>query len=68
MTDGERLVWSTSYAIAIARGSDAVLASQVAAAVVGQLREAAAKRRLVPSLSSSEVDEQQFLDEIVNVP
>jgi hypothetical protein len=74
VTDGERLVWATSYSIAFARGSDAVVASQVAATAVVQLRETAARRRLpvdgprVDDLSLAEVDARLFLDEIVNVP
>lgn len=74
MTDGERLVWATSYSIAFSRASDPVVASQVAATAVVELRETAARRRLPvdgpreDDLSSVEVDERLFLDEIVNVP
>lgn len=74
MTDGERLVWAASYAIAFARASDAVGASQVAATAVSRLRETAARRGLAISvvpeadLSPAEIDERHFLDEIVNVP
>ena len=74
MTDGERLVWATSYSIAFARDSNALVASQVAATAVSRLRETAAQRRLAVSstpevdLASAENDERHFLDEIVNVP
>lgn len=66
MTDGERLVWATSYSIAFARGNDAVISSQIAATAVTRLRETAAKRRL--PVDGPREDDLAFLDEIVNVP
>jgi hypothetical protein len=74
VTDGERLVWATSYSIAFARASDAIVASQAAAIAVSRLRETAERRGLAigatpeADLSPAEIDERHFLDEIVNVP
>jgi len=68
MTDGERLVWATSYAIALDRGSDAVVATRTAALAVAQLREVAHRKLPDGSFAISEIDERDFLDEIVSVP
>jgi hypothetical protein len=69
MTDGERLVWAARYAIAFDRGGDAIDAVRVATQAVWQLREAATRR--IPDGSNyviSEIDERDFVDEIVNAP
>ena len=69
MTDGERLVWSTSYAIVFDRGKDALEASLAAAHAVDKLRGAAQQRRATRGeLTSFQIDERDFLDEIVSVP
>lgn len=67
MTDGERLVWAVSYAIAFDRGGDSVFAVQAAARAVIELR-AAATRKVEGSYAISQIDERDFLDEMVNVP
>ncbi len=69
MTDGERLVWSASFAIVFDRGGDALAASHAAAHAVAQLRTAAQQRRSPRGeLGPSQIDERDFLDEIVSVP
>lgn len=68
MTDGERLVWAASYALAFDRSSDSVLASRAAACAVEQLREAAQRRLPGGKLAVAQIDERDFLDEIVSVP
>ena len=65
MTDGERLVWAASYALALERGGDAGFAVQTAARAVEKLRAAAASRT---DGFMFQLDERDFLDEIVNVP
>lgn len=71
MTDGERLVWATSYALVFDRSGDAVQASRSAAFAVEELRATAVCKRLgsdrtlTPSIERVERD---LLDEIVNVP
>lgn len=67
MTDGERIVWATSYAIALDRNNDASLASQVASSAIVRLRETAL-RASDGNLTTAEIDERLFIDEIVNVP
>jgi len=68
MTDGERLVWAASYAIVLDRGGDAVVAARTAALAVAQLREVAQRKLPDGQLAISEIDERDFLDEIVSVP
>lgn len=63
MTDGERLVWAASFALALESVDDAVIAARTAAGAVKRLREAAFQR-----LSEVEVEDRAFLDEIVSVP
>ena len=41
MTDGERLVWATTYALVFDRDRDATNASRAAATAIEQLRETA---------------------------
>ena len=67
VTDGERIVWATSYAIALDRNNDASLASQVASSAIVRLRETAL-RASDGNLTTAEIDERLFIDEIVNVP
>lgn len=61
MTDGERLVWSTTYALVYDREGDAIAAAQAAAFAVEQLR-----RTVIQGILQAEA--RDFLDEIVNVP
>lgn len=68
MTDGERLVWATSYALSLARCGDARVATRAATTAVVQLRETATSRGAATGRSAEELDEHLFLDEIVNVP
>ncbi len=68
MTDGERLVWAASYAIAYDRGGDSVAAARVAASAVEQLREASIRRAPDGNFVIAQVDERYFLDEMVNAP
>lgn len=67
MTDGERLVWATSFSIALERTGDSVVAAQAAAAAIEKLREAAVRRS--PDGTFMIVgNDATFLDEIVSVP
>ena len=68
MTDGERLVWATSYAIVLDRVGDAVLAARSAARAIEQLREVSQKKLPDGTLTISQIDERDFLDEIVSAP
>jgi hypothetical protein len=68
VTDGERLVWAASYAIAIDRGSDAVVAARTAALAIAKLREAAVRRSPDGHFVIAEIDERHFLDEMVSAP
>ena len=68
MTDGERLVWASSYAIAYDRGGDSVAAARVAASAITQLREAAFRRSPDGNFVIVAVDERDFLDEMVTAP
>lgn len=68
MTDGERLVWAASYALAIARVGDAVVAVRDATSAITQLREVAIRRTSDGTLVISHLDERDFVDEIVNAP
>lgn len=66
MTDGERLVWATTYALVLDREGDSNNATRAAARAVVQLREAA--QRLLKGPQALPSDEREFLDEIVSVP
>jgi len=68
MTDGERLVWATSFTLVFDRGGDAVAASRAAAHAIEQLREAAARRLPSGDFALGHGDERYFLDEMVNSP
>ena len=68
MTDGERLVWATTYALVFDRSGDAVLAASSAAHAVEQLRGAAQRKLPCDALTISQIDAREFLDEIVSVP
>jgi hypothetical protein len=61
MTDGERIVWAASYALALDRGSDAIEATQAAARAVSQLRNVAVQR--LP-----DGEDRDLLDEMVSIP
>ena len=68
MTDGERLVWATTYAIMFDRNGDSVVAARAAARAVEQLREVAqvVQRKLPVGEHALLIDER--VDEIVSVP
>lgn len=66
MTDGERLVWATTFALVLDRDGNADNAARAAARAVEQLREAA--KRLLKGPQALQIDERDFLDEIVSVP
>lgn len=68
MTDGERLVWAASFAIAFDRGRDAINAATSAARAVEHLREAAVRRLPTGDFALAHGDTRDFLDEIVSVP
>jgi hypothetical protein len=70
MTDGERLVWATSFSIALERTGDSVVAAQTAAAAIEKLREAAVRRSPDGGFAVALVgsDAMTFLDEIVSAP
>jgi hypothetical protein len=67
MTDGERLVWATTYALVFDRGGDSIVAARAAARAVEQLREAA-QCKLPGGHYALQIDERDFIDEIVSVP
>jgi hypothetical protein len=67
VTDGERLVWATTYALVFDRGADSVVAARAAARAVEQLRDAALQQ-LRSGGHTLQIDERDFLDEIVSVP
>ena len=68
MTDGERLVWATTFALVFDRSGDAVAATRAAAHAVDQLRQAAQCKLPGGDFAISHVDERYFLDEIVSAP
>lgn len=68
MTDGERLVWAASYALALRRDGDAVAAARAATEAIMQLREAAIRRTSDGGFVISQIDERDFIDEIVSAP
>ena len=67
MTDGERLVWATTYALVFDRDGDSIGAASAAARAVEQLREAG-QRKLPGGQQVLQIDELDFLDEIVGIP
>ena len=67
MTDGERLVWATTYALAFDRSGDSTAAARAAARAVDELREAA-QCKLPGGNHALQIDERDLLDEIVMVP
>lgn len=67
MTDGERLVWATTYALVFDRDDDSISAVRAAARAIEQLREVA-QRQLPDGKHVLQIDERDFLDEIVSVP
>jgi|HubBroStandDraft_4_1064222.scaffolds.fasta_scaffold978313_2 hypothetical protein len=68
MTDGERLVWATSYSLALENTGDSVVAVRAAANAVAQLREVITRRRPDGNFEIFELEDRSFLDEIVNAP
>lgn len=67
MTDGERLVWASTFSLLFERSGDAVVASHAAARAIDQLR-ATQQKLVVGKITISNVEEREFLDEIVNAP
>ena len=67
MTDGERLVWATTYALVFDRDGDSIGAARAAAHAVEQLREAT-QQKLPGGQYALQIDARDFLDEIVSVP
>lgn len=68
MTDGERLVWAASYALAFDRLGDAPSAVHAATQATVQLRAASARRQADGKLVIRDIDERDFLDEMVLAP
>lgn len=68
MTDGERLVWATTYALAFDRSGDSTISSRAAANAIEHLRSAAQRKLPSGELAIVHSDEREFLDEIVSVP
>lgn len=68
MTDGERLVWAASYALALERVGDSVAAVRAATSAVTQLREVAVRRVSGGDYVISQVDQRDFVDEMVTAP
>lgn len=68
MTDGERLVWAASYALAFASDGDSVVAVRVATRAITQLREASVQRLPGGTYAISQIDERDFVDEMVTAP
>ena len=68
MTDGERLVWATTFALVFDRDKDSVIAARAAALAIDQLRNAVLRRLPNGEYAIVQRDERQLLDEIVNVP
>jgi hypothetical protein len=68
VTDGERLVWAASFALALEKHSDSVVAVRTAANAVAHLREVITRRRPDGNFEIFELEDRSFLDEIVNAP
>ncbi len=68
MTDGERLVWAASYALALERLGDAVAAVSAATHAIIELRTAATQRTPSGGYAITQIDERDFVDEIVTAP
>lgn len=68
MTDGERLVWAASYALALENTGDSVVAVRTASNAVAQLREVITRRRPDGNFEIFELEDRSLLDEIVNAP
>jgi hypothetical protein len=68
LTDGERLVWASIYALAVERGDDSITAVRAATHAITQLRETAALRKGDGTFVISQVDERECVDEMVNAP
>lgn len=68
MTDGERLVWAASYALALERADDPVIAVRSATRAITELREVAMRRDGRGDYTISQIDERDFVDEMVTAP
>jgi hypothetical protein len=68
VTDGERLVWATTYALVFDRNGDSIAAARAAARAVEQLREAAQQKPPSGGQHVLQIDERDYLDEIVSIP
>ena len=67
MTDGAHLMVATTYALVFDRGDDSIIAARAEARAVEQLRDAG-QRKLPRGQCALQIDERDFLDEIVSVP
>jgi hypothetical protein len=68
MTDGERLVWAASFALSFDRGGDSVAAVRVATIAITELRAVAVRRTTSGGYVIAQIDERDFVDEIVSAP
>jgi len=68
VTDGERLVWAASYAVVLDRAGDSVVAVREATRAIAELREVAVRREAAGGYTISQVDERDFVDEMVTAP
>jgi hypothetical protein len=68
VTDGERLVWAASYALAFERAGDSVVAVRAATRAITELREVAARHEVSGGYTISQGDERDFVDEMVMAP
>jgi hypothetical protein len=68
MTDGERLVWASSYALALTRLGDSVAAVHAATLAITELREASTRRVPGGDFAISQIDARDFVDEMVTAP
>jgi hypothetical protein len=68
VTDGERLVWAASYSLAFERSGDSVVAVRSATQAITELRAASSRRTSSGDFAISQLDERDFVDEIVCAP
>jgi len=68
VTDGELLVWATTFSLALENTGDAVTAVHAAANAIAQLRAVAVQKVASGGYVISQIDERDHLDEIVSVP
>lgn len=68
MTDGERLVWAASYAIAFQHVGDPAIAVRAAGSAIEHLRDVAIRKGPDGSDVISQPDDREFVDEFVTAP